>query len=59
MRSKELDFQKRGDKGNVFVNLEGIWFGKEQVVSFWDIEAGINLEELEIKWDEYWQGKRV
>lgn len=55
IRSRERDFQKRIDKAEVFVNLEGAWFGKEQVISFWDIDKGIDFEELESKWNGYWQ----
>ena len=58
MRCPVLDIQGRGDLGKVFMNQEGIWFGKEQVMdtkSFADPEFKLDLKELENKWDVYWR----
>lgn len=58
MRCPVLDIQKRGDmRKGVFMNMEGVWFGKDQVVdnkSFSDLDFKIDLIELERKYGEYW-----
>ena len=58
MRCPVSDIQKRSDPSSVFMNQEGIWFGKEQVLdtkSFADPEFKLDLEELEKAWDVYWK----
>ena len=60
MRCPVKDIQKKGDMSKgVFMNMEGVWFGKEQVVdtkSFSDLDFKIDLAELQNKYEGYWNG---
>lgn len=57
LRSRERIIQSRGNlRTGVVMNLEGMWFGKEQILC-WD-NWGVNLKELRVKYEKYWEGKQ-
>lgn len=50
------DIQTKGDmRVGVFMNLEGVWFDKEQVIDFKNYT--LDIEYLKTKWKDYWGNK--
>ena len=54
MRCMVKDIQTRGDgRGAVFMNMEGVWFGKEQVMDY-KTEYKLDLDDLRANWEKQW-----